>query len=369
LLHALSEARGHVQLIRVQEHLFEDTVERTIVLLLDGRRDEPGVDYRETADAAGLADLLAGRPSSKKALRRSRSSVVTLSPDVGTNPELRLRARLRWFLSASASDLWERTVADPRVCLLADIAEMRIGVVTGANRFFVLPATEANAFTGRGVRTVPVVSRGGWLRGLRWTPENQAEQIESRSRLLLVDANARVNRRLLAAIKAAESHGLHERSHCAGRESWYRLRDHGAPDLFLPYMGAEPPRLVFNLAGATCTNAIHRVYIRSGQASGAAVATASWTSLYRLSAELLGRSYGAGVLKLELGEASQLRLILAAGGAAHLGEIEDVLGREGPTAARTRADQLLLGGHLGLTTAEIALLRDAADQLRARRGR
>jgi len=133
-------------------------------------------------------------------------------------------------------------------------------------------------------------------------------------------------------------------------------------------MGSTPPRLVVNLARATCTNAIHRVSLRNGQAGIAAVAAASWTSLYRLSAELVGRSYGGGVLKLELGEAAQLRLALVPGGAEHLAEIEAVASRDGPAAAQQCADELLLSRGLRLADAEIETLRDAAAGLERRRG-
>ena len=364
LLHAFSEVRGHVQLIRIQERLFEGAVERTIVLLIDGRHEQPGVDYRDVEDVAGLDCVLTGRSPQTDASRAS----VTVSPTSGMTPALRLRARLRWFLGSETADLWERLTELAQVLPLSAVAELRIGVVTGANRFFVVAGEAAARFAGRGVQTVPVVSRGGWLQRTRWTTAEQDAHFERRSRLLLIDPRARLRKALRASIDAAEGEGVHQRSHCRARESWYTLTDWAPPDLFLPYMGSTPPRLVVNLARATCTNAIHRVSLRNGQAGIAAVAAASWTSLYRLSAELVGRSYGGGVLKLELGEAAQLRLALVPGGAEHLAEIEAVASRDGPAAAQQCADELLLSRGLRLADAEIETLRDAAAGLERRRG-
>jgi adenine-specific DNA-methyltransferase len=366
LLHALSVARGRTRLIRIQRRLFDDTVERTVVLLIDGRRQQPGVDYREVDDLPELQRVLGESPGSHRGWRSS----AAVAPEPASSPATRVRTRLRWFVSQEVGATWELATALPEVRCLGDIAQIRIGVVTGANRFFVVDAARARDLRGRGqrVRTVPVISRGGWLRGMRWTTQDQAAYADRPSRLLLVAPAAQLNAALDAHIKDGQRLGLHKRGHCAAREPWYSLDDSRAPDLFLPYMGASAPRLVINQAGATCTNAVHRVALTTDQVSAAALAAASWTSLYRLSAELFGRSYGAGILKLELGEAAQLRLAVVPGAARHAIAVEAALLDGGEEHAQVVADRLLLEEALGIHPAKIKLLRDAADQLRLRRG-
>ena len=98
-----------------------------------------------------------------------------------------------------------------------------------------------------------------------------------------------------------------------------------------------------------------------------AVAAASWTSLYRLSAELVGRSYGAGVLKLEPNEAVQLRLPIASPGAENLMQIDKAFRHGGVTSAEKEADRILLEDHLGLSADEVGVLRVASDELQRRR--
>jgi len=110
------------------------------------------------------------------------------------------------------------------------------------------------------------------------------------------------------------------------------------------------------------------VALIADQVSAAGLAVASWTSLYRLSAELVGRSYGAGVLKLELGEAAQLRLAVVLGAARHALAIDAALHTGGVQEAQAVADRLLLEESLGIPSAQIELLREAADQLQLRRG-
>jgi adenine-specific DNA-methyltransferase len=366
LLHALSEARGRTRLIRIQRRMFDDTVERTVVLLIDGRRRQPGVDYREVDDLPELQRVLGESPGSRRGWRSS----AAVAPETSSSPAMRVRTRLRWFVSQEVGAAWASATALPEVRCLGDIAQIRIGVVTGANKFFVLDGARARELRGRGqrIRTLPVISRGGWLRGVRWTARDQDACADRPSHLLVVEPTARLTAALRAHIEGGQRLGLHERGHCAARDVWYSLDDWRAPDLFLPYMGASAPRLVINQAGATCTNAVHRVALTTDQVSAGALAAASWTSLYRLSAELFGRSYGAGILKLELGEAAQLRIAVVPGAARHALAIEAVLIEEGEECAQRVADRLLLEEALGIPPAQTKLLREAADQLQLRRG-
>jgi adenine-specific DNA-methyltransferase len=363
LLHALSEARGHVQLIRLKKRLFDDALERTIILLVDGRREEPGVEYQEATDEQDLASLLA---PSKASFRRT-SSGVAISTEIGRTPEVRLRTRLSWFLGAKTASLWERATALPEVRTLAELADIRIGVVTGANRFFVRTSDEVDSLGIDDDHSAPIVSRGGWLTAARWTAADQFQKCGSRSRLLLITPDQSMTKALKEEIALAEGEGLDQRGHCRKRDTWYSIGDERIADLFLPYMGAAAPRLVVNVAGAHCTNAVHRVYVRAGQASLASITAASWTSLYRLSAELVGRSYAGGVLKLEPGEAKLLRVPDLPCAANYIGEIEAVRASRGVDAARARADRLLLVDGLGLTKKEVSSLHTAAIQLQERR--
>jgi adenine-specific DNA-methyltransferase len=361
VLEALGADGRRSRLIRIKQHQFADVVERTVVLLLE-RTDGPGeVAYDEVADLDALHRHLRrqSRWSAGSPLERGERRY---------SADARRETRMRWFLHRSVADLWEAVIAMPEVETLADVATIRIGAVTGANRFFVRSQTDIAPLLGPGVRAVPVVSRGGWPEALRWTADDDAGRADSPSRLLVVEAGAELNEALRDAVDTAVEDGLDQSSHCRKRDPWYALSDYAVPDIFLPYMAAEAPRLVVNLADATCTNSIHRAWRRAGAPAAAELAVASWTSVCRLSAELIGRSYGAGVLKLEIGEANELRLPLIPGGGEHLSAVSHALEQGGREAARRKADQLILRDGLGLTTRDVRRLRDAAHALQRRRG-
>jgi hypothetical protein len=349
LLEALAREDGEVQLVALGERVFKGVQEQTVILLLDrSRQGGRPLIQRRIATVKGLGEALKRAPRA----RGKRSGV----------------GAPMWKLSAKEEELWERICATEGVSRLGELAKIRIGVVTGANAFFVRTAAGA-AELGKQVDSVPIVPRGAWLKGPHWTNANQQVVASKPSRLIILPAvPSRLSRAAQDAIGAGEDEKLHLRHHCAKREPWYAQEDMAVPDIFLPYMGSDPPRLVLNDARATCTNAIHRVWmLEESEESLDALVAASWTTLYRLSAELVGRSYGGGVLKLEPSGAMALRLALPSRTTLNLTELKEAIADGGPEKAATLADQRLLVEGMGVTKIELKLLRIAADRLREQR--
>src|SRR5262249_5338207 len=110
-------------------------------------------------------------------------------------------------------------------------------------------------------------------------------------------------------IAVGEEAGVPEGYKCRIRKPWWSvpIPKRGVADLLLTYFASENPRLVLNEAGGLQTNTIHGVYLKT-PTDPAALAAGFYNSLTLLSAELVGRSYGGGVLKLEPTEAGSLIL-------------------------------------------------------------
>ena len=362
IIHAFSAGTGHSTLVRVQQHLFPGVLERTVVLLLDRSVAGAGeVEYREVADLDGLSRFL-GADAKHRPPRRQEVAAPA-------SPDQRLATRLRWHLRSDDTSAFVEATSHPHVMRLGDLATVRIGVVTGANDWFVRTPEEARRLRAPSVR---VVSRSALLRTPLWRADDHDAVSTRASRLLTLPPDHRLSRALKDAVQAGVEGRLPERHHCGLRDVWWSLADVRTPDLFLPYMGSSASRLVLNLAGATCTTAIHRVWIADrGTGTGgspAAVALGSWTSLWRLSAELVGRSYGGGVLKLEPGEAVRLHVPLIPTNAGDsLRDLDALVRRAGRDAGRSFADRVVLEQGLGLSPAAIRRLRAAADRLEHRR--
>jgi len=357
LLDALATDKGEVQLIRISERLFPGVQERTVLLLIDRAKPSGGrVIYRRIADLDGLGRALLRNGS------RGYSSGANAS---GGHHD----PRLPWRLTGGEAVVWEEICASEHVAPLGTLVKIRIGVVTGANSFFIRSQADADAL-GRAVRSVPIVSRGAWLGVPRWSSAAQAKVAGQHSRLVLFPSSeGRLSAAALAELRRAEKEEINKRSHCARRSSWYSITDTAVPDLFLPYMGSQPRWLVTNEAGATCSNTIHRVWLKKEtKFSAEALAAASWTTLYRLSVELQGRSYGGGVLKLEPGGAAEVCLP-AVSIPGLLGEIEEAFRAGGRDAAQRLADKRLLVERLGVTKPKLAILETAAARLEELRRR
>jgi adenine-specific DNA-methyltransferase len=359
LLNALATDKGEVQLIRVTERLFPGVQERTVLLLMDRGKNSGGrVVYRRIADLAGLKRaLMRQAPSSRSrpSERKSRS---------GSREQ-----RLPWRLTRAETSVWDELSANEFISSLGMLAKIRIGVVTGANGFFIRSDREVGEM-GKAVASVPIVARGAWLKVVRWNVAAQADVSDRRSRLVIFPRSERgLTMATRAELRRAEREKIHLKSHCARRSPWQSIVDTAVPDVFLPYMGSQPRWLVVNEASATCSNAIHRVWLKQDtKLSAETLAAASWTTLYRLSAELLGRSYGGGVLKLEPTGAAGI-LLPAVESPGLLEEIEAVFRARGRDAAQVVADKHLLIDRLGVTRSQLVVLRGAAVRLEALRRR
>ena len=366
LLAALRSGRGETQLIRLRRRVFPQVQERTVILLVDrSAPDREELVPRQLADVEQLRRSLkvkrrAVRPKADpRSKKTSRSTAKSQLNGLG-DPQL------PWRLTRDEARIYEQICVQTTVCALGDLATVRIGVVTGANEFFVRTPNDIEAL-GEEVDSLPIVARGGWLQRPHWKAADQRKVSDKPSRLLLLDPTRTYEGDLAEQIRRAEELGIAERHHCSKREPWYTITDRGAPQLFLPYMGSTPPRLIINDSGATCTNSIHRVRKHaSTKATIREIAAGSWTTLFALAAEIEGRSYGGGVLKVEPGGAAKAVLPLGAQ-AELLDELTLAFEEGGVEMARALADQHLLIDQLGLTQKELDLLRSATRRLREQR--
>jgi adenine-specific DNA-methyltransferase len=254
---------------------------------------------------------------------------------------------------------------------LGALASVDIGAVTGANDFFVLPAAAAAQLPARLMR--PAVAKARNIPGARFRAADLRELDRSGlpSRLFVAGADDPevADSAVQLHIMAGEARGIHKRYKCRIRAPWWALpaRQARIPHFFMTYMSADIPRLVTNEAKAASTNTVHGVSLLNG-ANPQAVAASFYNSLTLLSAELVGRSYGGGVLKLEPTEAERLVVPTPQHDWAALLPTVDAALRARRYDELVRAvDDVVLVGGLGLSPRLVADLRAGHETLRARR--
>ncbi|MEX2193917.1 MAG: N-6 DNA methylase [Thermoleophilaceae bacterium] len=347
----LARRYAAVTLVRVGERIFPDALEETVVLLAGGRRE-----FARATRSPLVAEV---------------ASFATLVCDLDADPtaeQLRKRAR---GLENARSNLTSRRLrgiarehdASSR---LGEVADIRIGTVTGANGFFVRTPNDDLVRALPAEEVVRVVPGSHSMYGATWREEddNLSSRDGKRCRLLRLDSARRLRGKIAVAISSAEDDKLDERSHCQRRTPWWAVDPGDPPDAFLAYMAGAPRGLVFNEMQACCINGVHRVTWKVDDAQAYVLST--WTSLWALAVEQSARHYAGGVLKLEPGKAPDLPVIRHDDLEA-LDELDELLRSQGIKAARRFADDLVLRGTLGWSRQQLSALSTAADHLAQRR--
>ncbi len=360
----LLEQFASVHLVHFVERVFGPGVQEEVVLVLADGHDPagPGTDHFdlfEAHDAAALRGVLSPR---------------TWQP---SDPSERWSGA---FLSDEALLAYQQVLASGHFSPLSEWGDTTLGIVTGNNKFFTLPPARVADLGMTGEDTVRVSPPGSaHLRQLRLTVESLEQLGRDGAPTRLFRPEGPLSTAAQAYIAAGEATGVDQAYKCRVRKPWWRVplpAPKRPPDLFLTYMNADTARLCANDAQAWAVNSVHGVYLKAEQRTpGAALLPiAALNSITMLGAELVGRSYGGGVLKMEPREADTWPmpapelLECVAGDLDALGpHVDDLLASGRLGDAVTLIDDVLLGGGARLSRSEIAAIRDARELLAARR--
>ena len=347
----LLTSRFHrVNLIYIQDRLFEGTDEAVVAVIASGFGMKGSLRV-ETVE--GIEDL---------------ATVIDNPEFHRVTPHLTTE-KGRCIDSATAGLLGELSNHSD-VVRISELADVKIGLVTGANKHFVRSKENLEQLGVPPETWIKLVARTRWLTGLDFTRKELEELVASGERAILVRPEAEhentpgVWRWILDGLNG----NIHSRYKCAIRDPWYRIALQPAPDAFATCTRMGPPLLVLNQAGSLCTNALHALHWRSrDDFLPSAVAIGFLTSAVRVWSELHGRRYGGGVLKMEPGTLSQVPVPLAQGVECAFDELNSVLRMGQEDDARAMADDLVLKDALGLSQKDVRLLQGASRRLMSQR--
>ena len=355
----LFQGFGRTRVIIMDQRLFEGAEERSVVILADGwSTPNEGVSIERARDAQAL------------------SAAVTEVP-AKWNGHALLDNRNSWrreLVAEDASQLMEQVRAKPQVRLLGDIADISLGVVTGANDYFVRPSShmrESNALPRQRYRILSGVRGVGGLVADRQTFEARRRKGEPCELLLLRKGDERTGVRGYLQSTAAERAKTAYK--CRAREPWFVLGPQVPPSAFLTPLSGPYPRLILNGWRLDCTNTLYRVNwkppITTRQAQLVALSVVS--SLGSLSAELAGRVYAGGALKLEPRDARKVSVVVSDAPTKDMSlcfaQVSKLLSTGDWVQAQALADDFVLGRVLGIGKTLVRRLQRATLALRALR--
>jgi len=286
--------------LQLGERIFrsEGTKEHSVILLADGWKTESPCE-----------DLRVGYVSSLDELEQTIQDWEN-GDWTGKDYDSRIGVA---FMAPRVANAVRRVENECRVRRLGDVVEnVKIGIVTGDNRFFVIDRAEAQEHELEEQDWKYIFAKSKISDGISLTEQDFKEANQSDERCLLVDGEGGVSESLKEYFGQKSEAEIESNVTFGKREDW-RLPDDGdEPDAFFTYMQSLGPRLILNQAGVNSTNTIHRVYFGDevSELEQKALAVSLLSTFSRLSAEVEGRTYGSGVLKLEIGETRQLQFVL-----------------------------------------------------------
>ena len=335
LLREVSRHFERTAVISIEQRLFlsNGTSEATHILLCDvyGVARPAQVEVVTVKRVEDCANVLEGWPQ-----RRLTGAVLNGRAQRALTPARRLSE----FNSLMRSKL---------ACPLNDVATLSIGIVTGANKFFVVNEEISQQHKLPESTLHPILAKASISRTLKITPRDFRAARNKGIRCLLIVP--RKSERSSAVDSYFDGFPEAERLSnvtFAKRQDWRLPDDRKIPHAFLPYMHNTGPRIILNGSRVNSTNTIHRLFFKRGVdlTRRKLIAISMMSSFSQISAEIEGRSYGGGILKHEIGEASSIQLLLP----NHVSKrsidrtfkrIGQLLRRGDEEGARTAADSLL----------------------------
>lgn len=318
-----------VRLVMFEELVFPGVLEEVILLMAEG---EGSAECFEVFQARDLDDLAA--------VERKGWS--------GFAPE----KEGKWTAALLPADAFAeyRAVAEGRAFspMLA-WGETYLGAVTGNNKYFTLTRDQARELRIPKGELLPISPPGSrHLRGMTFTEAAWSQAANEGSACHLFYPSDRLSVAAMRYIERGEAAKVHRAYKCEVRSPWWRVPVVPVPDLLLTYMDQHRPRLITNAAKVAHLNSLYGVALRPGmrQLGRDLLPIASLNSVTLLGSEVVGRSYGGGLLKLEPKEADKLPVPSA----ERLGMVADEL-----RALRPQLAKHLRGGRL----MEAAALVDA----------
>ena len=350
---------ARVQLVIFAERVFPDALEEVVLVLASGYRHGPSRSFElfQTRNASTLSTLGEGRV---------------------WEPEANGGRWMASLLTPAAALAYESLSTGPLFGTLHNWGETSLGAVTGNNKYFAMTADEIRRRRLSSTDYVPLSPPGSrHLRALDLTRYRLDALRDAGSPTYLFRPSGDPSRAALRKIKEGERQGVHEAYKCSVRTPWWRTPLLAAPDIFVTYMNSDTPALATNSVGVHHLNSVHGLYLHDGTDKEIArdvLPLAALNSITALGAEIVGRAYGGGLLKLEPREADRLPMPgpdLLNDAAGALREIKRSAQRHLREGHRAQAvalvDDALLVGVLGISESDLATIRQAREQLAHRR--
>ncbi|MCY4519433.1 MAG: N-6 DNA methylase [Caldilineaceae bacterium] len=352
----LGRVCSRIVLVDPEELWFEGTLQGTVLLLAEKKAHDRDAARGLAIHPVRGREFLHGDPERNFRTARYVNGAAVAGKWTHALLEPATRAVLQ--------ELEER----PTIRRFAEVAEVDVGIVTGANKFFLVDDDTVDRFN-LDMWAHPMFGRSDHCPGVIYDARQHAANAAQGKPTNFVwfdDADAEHHRQARRYIRWGESQRLHTRYKCRIRRPWYTVPSVYATEVGMLKRAHHTPRLIRNALGAYTTDTAYRIQTLEGTADQ--LVYAFLNALTALSAELEGRHYGGGVLELVPSEIERLLLPRPACLDPDLPELDRSVRTLSAETMLARQTEAVLG-QLGVTAGQQAELLAGWRQLRDRRHR
>lgn len=343
-----------IVIIDPKEIWFEDTLQGAVILLAEKKLNDD-----QNSEGIGIVNV-----SGYEFLKEDPN--VLFNNTMGINGETVAGKWTKAILDEDELSLIKDLINHKDVHQFKDIANVAVGIVTGANDFFLVDNETVNQYDLHRYAH-PMFGRSQHCPGIVYNEvqhdANQKKWLPTNF-LYIEDEFEDLPERVKTYIELGESEDYHKRYKCRIRKPWYKVPSVYSSEIGMLKRCHTAPRLIHNQAGAYTTDTAYRV--TSTFTSAENLVCSFLNPLTAITAELEGRFYGGGVLELVPSEIRKLYIpviqdykhdVVKLNSMVIEGQIEEVM--------RIQGEAIL--SQLGFTTVDNDNLMSIWRKLRDRR--
>lgn len=290
----LAHHYNKINIISFEKLVFTDIQQEVVLLLCEKNgNDSHLIEHLELRDASDLSTLDINRLKCPAKRIDFKSNKWTY-----------------YFLEQDEIDFLENITVKRKIPTIGNYASVEVGITTGANNYFTVPASTVARYCLEEFAK-PMVGRSVQVNGVIFTENDWLTNLhaEVKANLLIFPPKEKLNGHVEVNnyLRYGESLGIHHGYKTGIRDDWFVIPSIKLSDALFVRRNNLFPRLILNEANAYTTDTMHRVFIKNTTNKKAFIAS-FYNSLSLAFSEIVGRSYGGGVLELMPSETEQILL-------------------------------------------------------------